>query len=134
MEGGAEFQTQVGGNPNVKHCGDSSVFHLVLEDSDAKRFVQMMEGIGCTVVCRQSRKQTKEQEAERASLLGVGKKDAVWPCSKCPTCYWFDPTAMQVTGEGDPCGFSGWPEDMRRVCLESTKAVDDLEACPLKRM
>lgn len=133
VEGGSPFRTQVGGNPSVEHDGGTSVFHLMLEEPDAKRFVSLVEGLDCAIAARSSRRQTAEQEAERNALLGVGMDDAVWPCPSCPTCYWFDPTALKPDGEGDPCGATGWPEDMRRVCLESNKAVEDLEACPLKK-
>ena len=133
VEGGAPFRTKVGGNPSTEHNGGTSVFHLMLEEPEAKHFTDFVESLGCTVTVRPSRKQSPEQEAERSALLGVGKEDVVWPCERCPTCYWFDPVALTPEGMGDPCGYSGWPEDTRRVCLESTKAVGDLEACPLKK-
>ena len=134
VEGGSPFRTQVGGNPSVEHMGGTSVFHLVLEEADAQQFVSLVEEMGGKIEARPSRRQSKEQETERMSLLGVGKEESLWPCGECPTCYWFDPVALKANGEGDPCGFTGWPEETKRVSLESTKAVDDLEKCPLRRM
>lgn len=133
VEGGERFQTTVEGNPSITHDGGTSVFHLMLEEQDAHQLVSLVEGIGCRISMRPARRQTAEQEAERTALLGVGKEEAVWPCPSCPTCYWFDPVALQVDGSGEPCGAKGWPEEMRRVSLESNKAVEDLEACPLTK-
>ncbi len=133
VHGGESFRTQVGGNPSVEHNGGTSVFHLMLEEADARHFVSLVEKLGCTIEARPSRRQSQEQKLERDSLLGVGKKEALWPCQNCPTCYWFDPVSLQADGSGEPCGAKGWPEETRRVCLESTKAVEDLEACPLKK-
>jgi len=133
VQGGAPFRTQVGGNPSVEHDGGTSVFHLMLEEPDARHFVSLVEEMGCAVQARPSRRQSKAQKLERESLLGVGKEDAVWPTPNCPTCYWFDPVSLQAGGGGEPCGAKGWPEETRRVSLESNKAVEDLEACPLKK-
>lgn len=126
--GGEPFHTQVGGNPSVDHDGGTSVFHLVLTEPEAQNFRHVVKQLGCEMVVRPSRRQSAAQEKERSALLGVGKKGTAWPSHKCPTCYWFDPAA-----EEDPCGFTGWPEETRRVSLENPKAKRDWDECPVSR-
>jgi hypothetical protein len=127
--GGEPFCITMEGNPPIEHSGGTSVFHAVATPKQVSHLIDIAERAGCVVRANAPRAQSTEQRAERMALLGVAAQNRVWPSTVCPLCYWFDP----LIEDGMPCGAVQWPEEMRRVSLENSKAVADLDACPIRR-
>jgi hypothetical protein len=115
------------GNPRVTHNGTMSVFHLTLTKDQATGIKTHLEtNLGCKVKADPMDEETSDQAAERGDLLGIGREDEIFPCSACPTCFWFDPL---IDGF---CGWTGWPKETREQALVSHEAArTNIEDCPV---
>ena len=126
VKGGTPFAFGLPGNPRVEHKGAMSLFNLLLTKDEAGLVLRQASAYGGEVECRMLEGQTPEQHAERLAILGKGKEATVWPCAKCPGCFWFDPI------ETEPCGVRGWTPDIKDAAIKAhLKATDDLAECPI---
>lgn len=116
---------EIPGNPPLRHGGGMSVNVLMLTDAQAAQVAATCKGYGFEVIFRVSEEETEQERADRLAILGTDSR--VFPCTACPSCYWFDPLLDGV------CGRRGWPEDMVRASLAAHEAArTDEAACPVK--
>ena len=126
FQGGDSFLLQVPWNPIVEHDGQLTIAHLFVDEQVADTIAKFAEQHDCRVL-RHTDGQTEEQAAERRALLG--DKEAVFLCSACPECFWFDPKLT----EHNFCGVEGWSEEFKRAGLHvQEKARRDLLGCPVR--
>jgi len=124
--GGESFQLSLEGNPSVVHEGRTSVFHLLLADVSVNRFVDYLKQYGGQVEVWPMEGQSLEQKEERDLLMGKDHEEEVYPCVRCPECFWFE-----LRGE-DHCGVTAWPSETVEAALaHNQKASKDLVECPL---
>lgn len=133
LRGGEDsFVVSVNGNPRIEHDpsrSPTSVHAVMLTDEGAEELMRVAEVFGVECVVRRVDELTEEQRLEQARLLGrMGQEERVWPTVNCPSCFWFDPLQ-----EGEPCGASAWPVDVRNAAYETHEAArTDLDKCPLQ--
>jgi hypothetical protein len=126
VTGGDAAGVHLPGNPALNHNGNMTLGHLMLTEEQKDQVVRLFEGYGCKVTVRQAEQQTEEQEAERRSILGIGKENFVWPSTRCPECFWFDPR------QDNPCSYKSWPqESVTQALFSHNKAGQDLHDCPI---
>lgn len=121
--GNVEDTFIVPGNPRIQHRGHS-LFHWILTQNQALAVAGSLRDRGYRVTYWEMSGESAEQKEERKKLLT--QQDRVWPCIRCPGCFWFDPR------EDDPCLYTGKWNDMREDLLEKWPfAREDLARCPV---
>jgi len=123
FQGGTSFTLRVPWNPPVEHDGYLTVAHLLCSEEMYQVVLRFVEGQG-TRVLSHSEGQTDEQAEERRRLLG--DPDALFPCVKCPGCFWFDPTLPGM------CGAKEWEPSFREAAVRvHERAREGLAECPV---
>lgn len=123
VRGGRLNTFQIPGNPRIPHTG-YSLFHWHMNAPTAVSFAKDLEQRGYQVSYFPMEDENEEQLEERAKL--TEQTDRVWPCIKCPECFWFDPR------QDDPCLYTGdWKDTREAIMVWWLKGREDLDACPV---
>jgi hypothetical protein len=132
VSGGEGFSIDVPHNPTIlhePHKRPTLVSHLTLTGEQAEELMCVLHCVSANALLRRVDEASPEQEEEQKKLLGLlGQEDRVWPSSRCPSCFWFDPLLA-----GMPCGETGWPLAMAKEAYQNLpKAKEDLDSCPVR--
>lgn len=132
IRGKEGFSIEVPHNPAVHHNPKRSLFTLQtlsLQEEHKDELLHILEALRIDFTLRKMEESSPEQDEEQQKLLGLlGQDERVWPSSKCPSCFWFDPLL-----EGMPCGETGWPLETAREAYQTMPlAKRDLDACPVR--
>lgn len=124
--GGEPFGLALPGNPPLRHDGTRTIQSLYATQEVADGLRAKAGGYGCTVkvTCQE---ESQEAAEERAAILALQQDDAVFPSSKCPSCFWLALNSL------DQCGVSAWAKETVDAAIQAhDQAINDLLDCPIR--
>lgn len=125
LVGGDPFGMGVPNNPQIKHDGGITLYHLVGSETLANQVGNLIESFGCRVT-RTGELETPEQSSYHQQY--IESQASLFPCMECVGCFWLD---LHTEGY---CGLESWGSVAREQSLKwYSKATSDAGSCPLGR-